>query len=225
MINNIVINWKNCKVFNTPYTHIICDDFLQDFNDQLFPDSKWTEEHLLIRENPFTQALSAIGSLDIVSKQTKALIEKFLSQEFHNTVCQLLDINLVGETTGIRRSDGNYRIAREAQIVENSYTENNILELHYDNPATIWTGILYFVDSEHGSFNIHNEAHTIVKKIPVRKNRMIFTLNSNITWHSVSPWLETTTRKSIYTTAEFKNNGRDQDRMPIDATELWVKDN
>lgn len=225
MENTITINWRGCSVFLTPYPHIICDDFVQEFTDEMFPDWQWTTLNLTQRENRFTRGISAIYSLDRISEKPKSLLQKFLSQEFHDNICRLLNIDLVGESTGLRKSVGEYRIAREAQIVENSYTQNNVVELHHDNPVTIWTGILYFVDSAHGSFNIHDEAHNIVKKIPVRKNRMIITLNSNKTWHSVSPWLETTPRKSIYTTAEFKNDGRDQNRMPINATELWIKNN
>jgi hypothetical protein len=220
-----MFNWHNCTIFDNPYPHIICDNFLQEYDDNLFPNEKWTKDNLVTRENDFTKALSAIASLESLPLQTKELLNNLLSQSFHDTVCKMLKINLVGESTGIRRTEGNYRIAREAQIVENSYTETNILEAHYDSTVTIWTGLLYFVNSDYGSFNIHDNDLNIVKSIPVRKNRMIITLNSNTTWHSVSPWLESTTRKSIYTTAEFKNFGRDKDRNPIGAKEVWIKEN
>lgn len=220
-----MFNWQNCVVYDDPYPHIICDDFLQSYNDDLFPDEKWTTKNLVTRENDFTKALSAIASLGSLPFQTRELLDHLLSQHFHDTVCNMLKIDLVGESTGIRRSEGDYRIAREAQIVENSYTETNILEAHYDSTVTIWTGLLYFVNSDYGSFNIHDNDLKIVKSIPVRKNRMIITRNSNTTWHSVSPWLESTTRKSIYTTAEFKNFGRDENRNPIGAKEVWIKEN
>lgn len=220
-----MFNWNNCIVHKKPYPYIIADDFLLNYSDDLFPDSSWTTQNLVTRENEYTKALSAKTSLGTLPSSSRELIENFLSQEFHDKVCELLDIDLVGATTGIRRTEGDYRIAREAQIVENNYTENNILEAHYDSEVTIWTGLLYFVDSSHGSFNIHDNNLNIVKKISMRKNRMIITLNSNKTWHSVSPWLESTPRKSIYTTAEFKNFGRDKNRKPIGATELWIKEN
>lgn len=218
-----MFNWKDCIYYQEPYPYIVCDNFLLEFDESVYPNKTWCDQYLGLRENDTTRALSACYSLDFLSSETVNLLNNFLSQEFHDKVCQLLDINLVGETTAMRKSEGNYRIAREALIVENSYTENNIVECHYDNPVTIWTGTLYFVDSEHGSFNIHNNELTIVKKIPVRKNRMVITKNTSQTWHSVSPWLETTPRKCIYTTAEFKNDGRDQNRMPVNATELWIK--
>jgi hypothetical protein len=223
MINIDMFNWKDCIYYQEPYPYIVCDNFLLEFDESVYPNKTWCDQYLGPRENDATRALSACYSLDFLSSETVNLLNNFLSQEFYDNVCRLLGVNLIGETTGIRKTIGNYRIAREAQIVENSYTENNILEMHYDNPCTIWTGVLYFVNSEYGSFNIHDETYTIVKKIPVRKNRMIITLNSNKTWHSVSSWLETTPRKSIYTTAEFKNDGRDQNRMPINTNELWIK--
>ena len=157
MENAITFNWQGCAVFSTPYPHIICDNFVQEFTDEMFPNQQWTTLNLRNRENQFTRGISAIYSLDTISEKPKALLQKFLSQEFYDKICQLLNIDLVGEVTGLRKSIGKYRIAREAQIVENSYTQNNILELHYDNPCTIWTGMLYFVDSDHGSFNIHDE--------------------------------------------------------------------
>ena len=220
---NNMFNWQNCKIFDYPYRYVICDDFLNDYDDTIFPDESWTKQNLSKRENNFTYAISAKQSLSIVPKQTKILLSNILSQEFHNYVCNLLEINLTNESTGIRRTHGDYRIAREAQLVENYYTENNILDPHYDNEVTIWTALLYFVDSKYGSFNIHDGQKNLLKQIPIKKNRLIITYNSANSWHSVSPWLEKTPRKSIYTTAEFKNYGRDADRKPIGAVEKWIK--
>ena len=59
------------------------------------------------------------------------------------------------------------------------------------------------------------------KKIPIKKNRLILTLNSSNSWHSVSSWHDNNPRKSIYITSEFKNFGRDKDRKPIEAKEVW----
>lgn len=218
-----MFNWNNCIVYKYPYPYIIADNFLTNYFDNLFPDDKWTTQNLVTRENKYTKALSAKFSLKTLPSNSKNLLKNFLSQEFHDKVCELLDINMIGITTGMRKTEGNYRIAREAQIVENSYTINNILDVHYDSAVTIWTGLLYFVNSNYGSFNIHDNKLNIVKKIKVKKNRMIFTRNSNTTWHSVSPWLELTPRKSIYITAEFKNFGRDKNRNPINSGELWIK--
>ena len=71
--------------------------------------------------------------------------------------------------------------------------------------------------------NIHNEDKSLHEAIPIKKNRLILTRNSSTTFHSVSPWLsKDTNRKSYYITSEFKNFGRNKDRSPIDATELWI---
>jgi hypothetical protein len=219
-----MFNWKNCKKYTYPFKYILCDNFLTDFSDELFPDQEWTSTHLLQRENMYTKGISAIQSINMVQDKTKNLLNGLLSQEFHNKVCEILEIPLIDEKVSIRKTPGDYRIAREAMFVENYYTSKNILEVHYDSEVTIWTGLLYFSDSKYGAFNIHDKNKTIVEKIPIKKNRLIITENSNKTWHSVDPWLESKPRKSIYTTAEFKNFGRDKDRKPIGATETWIKE-
>ena len=218
-----MFNWNNCIRYTDPFNYIICDNFIQDYSDDLFPDATWTNKNLLTRENKITKGISATNSLKLVEGNTKLLLENILSQQFHDTACNLLDIPLVGESTAIRKTNGNYRIAREAMFVENYKTQNNILEPHYDNEVTIWTGLIYFVDSNYGSFNIHDNDKTLVKKIRMKKNRLILTENSNKCWHSVSNWLEDYPRRSIYITAEFKNFGRDKERKPIGATETWIK--
>jgi hypothetical protein len=218
-----MFNWNNCIFYKEPFNYIVCDNFLQDYSDDLFPNTKWTEKYLSKRENEVTKGISAIHSLDIIEGKTKDLLESILSQQFFDQVCKLLKIPLLGETTNVRRSNGEYRIAREAMFVENYKTNENILEPHYDSEVTIWTGLLYFVDSQYGTFNIHDSNKDIVKTINVKRNRLILTENSNKSWHSVSQWLENYPRRSIYTTAEFKNFGRDKDRKPIGATETWIK--
>ena len=218
-----MFNWNNCIRYTEPFNHIICDNFVQDYSDDLFPSTEWASTHLMTRENEITKGISAIHSLKLVDGKTKNLLENILSQQFHNSVCNLLNIPLAGETTAIRRTQGEYRIAREAMFVENYKTEKNILETHYDSEVTIWTGLLYFVDSEYGSFNIHDSNKKLVKKVNMKKNRLVLTENSNTCWHSVSQWLEDYPRRSIYITAEFRNFGRDKERKPVGAIETWIK--
>lgn len=219
-----MFNWQNVEVYNVPYKFVICDNFLQDFDEELFPNQQWLDKHLFTRENTVTKAISAKVSLPLVNTKQKNLLENILSQEFHNKVCKILSIPLVNETVGIRKTQGDYRIAREAMFVNNTQTDKDILDVHYDSEVTIWTGLLYFSDSEYGgSFNIHSDDKRIFKSIPIKKNRLILTYNSDNSWHSVSPWKSPEPRKSIYITSEFKNFGRDANRQPIGATELWIK--
>jgi len=221
---NKMFNWKNIEVYNVPYKFAVCDNFLEDFNENLFPAQQWLEENLQIRENQVTKAINAKQSLPLVNNLQKNLLDNILSQEFHNRVCKILSIPLINETVGIRKTEGDYRIAREAMYVTNTQTDKDILDVHYDSEVTIWTGLLYFSDSEYGgSFNIHSEDKRIFKSIPIKKNRLILTYNSDNSWHSVSPWKSLEPRKSIYITSEFKNFGRDANRKPIGATELWIK--
>tara|TARA_B100001287_G_scaffold272867_1_gene275283 strand:+ start:1230 stop:1889 length:660 start_codon:yes stop_codon:yes gene_type:complete len=218
-----MFNWKNVEVYNVPYKFVICDNFLENFDDDLFPSQEWCNKNLLTRENSVTKAISAKNSLPLLNQIQKHLLEKILSQEFHNKVCSILNIPLINETTGIRKTQGEYRIAREAMFVENLKTDKNILDVHYDSEVTIWTGLLYFSDSMNGgSFNIHSHNKSIFKKIPIKKNRLILTYNSDNSWHSVSPWDSDVPRKSIYITSEFKNFGRDANRNPIGAKEVWI---
>lgn len=217
-----MFNWETCKKFDYPYKHIICDNFLQNYSNDLFPNQEWVKHNLMTRENTYTKGISAVQSLPKIKDKTKNLIESLLTQDFHDTVCKLLDIPLCNVKVGIRKTQGDYRIAREAMFVENYYTEKNILETHYDNEVTIWTALLYFSESTHGAFNIHNEDKSLNKKIPIKQNRLILTENSSKSWHSVDPWLENYPRQSIYITSEFKNFGRDKNRKPIGATELWI---
>ena len=218
-----MFNWKNTEVYNVPYKFAICDNFLETYNDNLFPTQQWCDEHLLTRENSVTKAISAKHSLSLLQQKQKFLLEAILSQDFHNKVCRILDIPLVDESIGIRKTKGEYRIAREAMFVQNFKTNKNILDVHYDSEVTIWTGLLYFSDDEsNGSFNIHSANKNIFKEIPIKKNRLILTYNSDNSWHSVSPWNNNVPRKSIYITSEFKNFGRDADRNPIGAKEVWI---
>jgi len=219
-----MFNWQNIEVYNIPYKFAICDNFVKDYNDDLFPSSEWQEQHLAFRENKVTKAINAKQSLDLINEKQKELLTQILSQEFHNNVCKILNIPLVNETVGIRKTQGDYRIAREAMYVTNLQTTKNILDVHYDSEVTIWTGLLYFSNSDFGgSFNIHNHEKKIFKEIPIKKNRLILTLNSDNSWHSVSAWHDSEPRKSIYTTSEFKNFGRDKNRKPVGANELWIK--
>ena len=218
----MIFNWQNIKTYNEPFNYAICDDFLVEYNDDLFPDDAWCKNNLFSRENDVTRARSAI---QILNDELFAGIfyKNLLSSEFHDKVCEILEIPLIGEKTNVRKTIGDYRIAREAMVVENTYCEENILDVHHDNEVTIWSGSLYFSDSKDGSFNIHNEDKSLHEAIPIKKNRLILTRNSSTTFHSVSPWLsKDTNRKSYYITSEFKNFGRNKDRSPIDATELWI---
>lgn len=221
----MIFNWQNIKTYNEPFNYAICDDFLVEYNDDLFPDDAWCKNNLFSRENDVTRALSAIQILDdeLFESSEMAFYKNLLSSEFHDKVCEILEISLIGEKTNVRKTIGDYRIAREAMVVENTYCEENILDVHHDNEVTIWSGSLYFSDSKDGSFNIHNEDKSLHETIPIKKNRLILTRNSSTTFHSVSPWLsKDTNRKSYYITSEFKNFGRNKDRSPIDATELWI---
>jgi hypothetical protein len=222
----MVFNWQNIETYNKPFKYGICDNFLEEYSDDLFPDDKWCENTLSGRENDVTRALSAIIILEeyeFAERLEMAFYKNLLSSEFHDKVCEILEIPLIGEKTNVRKTIGDYRIAREAMVVENTYCEENILDVHHDNEVTIWSGSLYFSDSKDGSFNIHNEDKSLHKTIPIKKNRLILTRNSSTTFHSVSPWLsKDTNRKSYYITSEFKNFGRNNDRSPIDATELWI---
>lgn len=219
-----MFNWENVQVFNVPYKFAVCDNFIKDFDDALFPDKEWQNKNLATRENKVTKAINAKNSLDLITHTQKNLLESILSQNFHNRVCNILSIPLVNETTGVRKTNGDYRIAREAMYVTNLKTDKNILDVHYDSEVTIWTGLLYFSDSDSGgSFNIHSHNKNLFKKIPIKKNRLILTYNSDNSWHSVSSWDNDEPRKTIYTTSEFKNFGRDKNRRPIGATELWIK--
>lgn len=219
-----MFNWQNMQVFNAPYKFVICDNFLKDYDDNLFPNQQWCDKNLTTRENTFTKAISAINSLEKLDGTKKNLLESILSQDFHNKVCKILNVPLVDEQVAVRKTVGDYRIAREAMYVTNLKTDKDILDVHYDSEVTIWTGLLYFSDSNYGgSFNIHTEDKKLFKKIPIKKNRLILTLNSDNSWHSVSPWHDDNPRKSIYITSEFKNFGRDENRRPIGATEVWIK--
>jgi len=219
-----MFNWQNMQVFNAPYKFVICDNFLKDHDDNLFPNQQWCDKNLTTRENTFTKAISAINSLEKLDGTKKNLLESILSQDFHNKVCKILNVPLVDEQVAVRKTVGDYRIAREAMYVTNLKTDKDILDVHYDSEVTIWTGLLYFSDSNYGgSFNIHTEDKKLFKKIPIKKNRLILTLNSDNSWHSVSPWHDDNPRKSIYITSEFKNFGRDENRRPIGATEVWIK--
>ena len=150
-----MFNWENVKVFDQPYKYAICDNFLSFYDDSLYPSNAWCENNLIARENKVTKAISAINSIHKVNQDQKNFLSVLLSQRFHNNVCNLLDIPLANETTGIRKTDEDYRIAREAMFVQNLYSEGNILDVHYDSEVTIWTGLLYFCDSDSGTFNIH----------------------------------------------------------------------
>ena len=221
----MIFNWQNIKTYNEPFNYAICDDFLVEYNDDLFPNDAWCKNNLFSRENDVTRARSAIQILDneLFERSEMAFYKNLLSSEFHDKVCEILEIPLIGEKTNVRKTVGDYRIAREAMVVENTYCEENILDVHHDNEVTIWSGSLYFSDSKDGSFNIHNEDKSLHEAIPIKKNRLILTRNSSTTFHSVSPWLsKDTNRKSYYITSEFKNFGRNKDRSPIDATELWI---
>lgn len=222
IIGVAMFNWQNVEVFNVPYKFVICDNFLQDYDDNLFPNQEWCNKNLITRENSVTKAISAINSLEKLDGNKRSLLENILSQDFHNKVCKILNVPLVNESVAVRKTVGDYRIAREAMYVTNLKTDKDILDVHYDSEVTIWTGLLYFSDSNYGgSFNIHTEDKTIFKKIPIKKNRLILTLNSSNSWHSVSSWHDNNPRKSIYITSEFKNFGRDKDRKPIEAKEVW----
>ena len=218
----MIFNWENIEIYDTPFKYGICDNFLEEYSDDLFPDDAWCKNNLFSRENDVTRARSAI---QILNDELFAGIfyKNLLSSEFHDKVCEILEIPLIGEKTNVRKTIGDYRIAREAMVVENTYCEENILDVHHDNEVTIWSGSLYFSDSKDGSFNIHNEDKSLHEGIAIKKNRLILTRNSSTTFHSVSPWLsKDTNRKSYYITSEFKNFGRNKDRSPIDATELWI---
>ena len=169
----MIFNWQNIETYNKPFKYAMCDNFLVEYNDNLFPDDAWCKNNLFSRENDVTRARSALQILNEVAYYSKGLSSKFyknlLSSEFHDKVCEILEIPLIGEKTNVRKTIGDYRIAREAMVVENTYCEENILDVHHDNEVTIWSGSLYFSDSKDGSFNIHNEDKSLHKTIPIKK--------------------------------------------------------
>lgn len=207
-------NWQNVQVFNKPYNHFVIEDFCK------IPEFPQLE--LYQRENTVTKARAAIKTLPYLEGSAKEFFEYLLSEEFHNNVCELLDIShMKDQTYGIRKTEGDYRIAREAMLVENAYTEEPILPIHTDHNVTIWTGMLYNVNSDQGMYRLFDKQLNLVKEIKPRVGTMIVTLNSNSTWHDVTNWTEPFNRRAIYLTSEFKNFGRDENRNAIRAKELW----
>jgi hypothetical protein len=207
-------NWKNAQVFEEPYNHFIIENFCEI---PTFP-----ELELYPRENNVTLARAAINTLPHLTNQPKEFFQELLSENFHNNVCDLLDIPYMkNQTYGIRKTQGDYRIAREAMLVENTYTESPILPIHTDHNVTIWTGMLYNVNSDQGRYRIFDKEFNLVKEIKPRIGTIIVTLNSNSSWHDVTNWTEKFNRRAIYLTSEFKNFGRDNNRNAIDASELW----
>jgi len=207
-------NWQNVQVFNDPYIHFIIDDFCK------IPDLPPLE--LYKRENLITRGRSAIKTLPYLEGEPKDFFEYLLSEKFHDNVCDLLQIpQMKNQTYGIRKTEGDYRIAREAMLVENSYTEDPILPIHTDHNVTIWTGMLYNVNSNQGKYRIFDKDLNLVKEIEPRIGTLVVTLNSSSTWHDVTNWTEPFNRCAIYLTSEFKNFGRDENRNAIGAKELW----
>ena len=135
----MIFNWENIEIYDTPFKYGICDNFLEEYSDDLFPDDAWCKNNLFSRENDVTRARSAI---QILNDELFAGIfyKNLLSSEFHDKVCEILEIPLIGEKTNVRKTIGDYRIAREAMVVENTYCEENILDVHHDNEVTIWSG-------------------------------------------------------------------------------------
>jgi hypothetical protein len=221
-------NWGEIQLFSTPYPHIICDNFILDYGDEIFPTDVWCEENLHRRENDVTKSLGAYYTLESedVHKSTIDFIQSATGVEFHNKVCDLFNIHELKDVgMDIRRTPGDYRVARECMPTVNTYSEEPILEVHHDHPVTIWTGLIYFSDSDHGAFNIHNQDQSLHKKVPIRKNRLILTLGSPSALHSVDSWPLPELRKYFYLTSEFKNSGRDKEGNAIGATEFWFPPN
>ena len=217
-------NWNNIELFSTPYPHAICDNFIVDFDDEIFPSDHWCKKNLRERENNVTRSLGAYYTLksDGIKKKTKDFIFSTTGNDFHNKVCDLFKINdLKNVEMNIRRTEDNYRIARECMPTVNTYTKDPILKVHHDHPVTIWTGLIYFSESDYGAFNIHDQDLSLYKKINIKKNRLILTLGSPTTFHGVDAWPVEEFRKYFYLTSEFKNNGRDERGNAIDATEFW----
>ena len=42
-----MFNWDNMQVFNVPYKFAVCDNFIKDFDDTLFPDKQWQYKNRL----------------------------------------------------------------------------------------------------------------------------------------------------------------------------------
>jgi hypothetical protein len=209
-------NWDQAKVFDYPYRHFIVDKFCEIPE---FPSIK-----LYQRENSVTWGLSAIKTLPHLQGDSKKFLEYLISEEFHNNVCDLLNIpNMKNQTYGLRKSQGDYRISREAMIVENTYSENPILGIHTDHNVTIWTGMLYNVNSHQGKFRMFDKDLNLIKEIEPKIGKLLVTLNSSFTWHDVTNWTESFNRRAFYLTSEFKNFGRDVNRKAIGATEYWWK--
>jgi hypothetical protein len=207
-------NWKNAQVFEKPYNHFIIENFCEI---PTFP-----ELELYQRENSVTLGRAAIKTLPYLEGAAKDFFEYLLSEDFYNNVCDLLQIPQMKEQTyGIRKSEGNYRISREAMLVENTYTEEPILPIHTDHNVTIWTGMLYNVNSDQGMYRIFDKDFNLIKEIKPRIGTLVVTLNSSNTWHDVTNWTEPFNRRAIYLTSEFKNFGRDENRNAIGAKELW----
>lgn len=127
IIGVAMFNWQNVEVFNVPYKFVICDNFLKDYDDSLFPNQEWCNKNLITRENSVTKAISAINSLEKLDGNKRSLLENILSQDFHNKVCKILNVPLVNESVAVRKTVGDYRIAREAMYVTNLKTDKDIL--------------------------------------------------------------------------------------------------
>ena len=117
-----MFNWQNVEVFNVPYKFVICDNFLQDYDDNLFPNQEWCNKNLITRENSVTKAISAIISLEKLDGNKRSLLENILSQDFHNKVCKILNVPLVNESVAVSKTVGDYRIARDAMYFTNLKT-------------------------------------------------------------------------------------------------------
>ena len=107
-----------------------------------------------------------------------SLLENILSQDFHNKVCKILNVSLVNESVAVRKTVGDYRIAREAMYVTNLKTDKDILDVHYDSEVTIWTGLLYFSDSNYGGHETGKQFAYAYKREELKAVESIFSLGT-----------------------------------------------
>ena len=51
----MIFNWENIEIYDTPFKYGICDNFLEEYSDDLFPDDAWCKNNLfpLYKKNIF----------------------------------------------------------------------------------------------------------------------------------------------------------------------------
>ena len=225
-MNNL---FKNSKIFNDPYTHLICDNFLKDYQnyDESFPldllsnpirmDRDLTygdKNYEKIHQTTFKQLHNYIYSENFI-KDFLEIFKKEFDKKFDNgeLLYNPFELKIKSQPYEMRNF-----ISRNNNINDEVFLfprmdfgvgyagygySNGGRGIHTDNVTRLISIMLFFTDQkdlrkgEHLLYEVEGKIPKIKKKVELKKNRLLASIQSNDAYHAVDPLLSGE-RRAIY---------------------------